>query len=389
MPECGAVVEARFGWLVMTYSLRRADGVPTTSTSMTTRMMLENNCRPSPPPPPPRPPATSPPPLYGDDCFEPPHVGFTHSGALLQGFSLPVSTATTAYGAPVPAGNESALETAGNACLQRPDCVAVTESPFALHDDHMRYTLHGAGELVDYVGRTTIVRVAGNCRPPPSMPPPTHPPPSPPPPLLLMTRPLYVIRFRTVVQSTVAEFDRDAYETRMATRLGLPRSQVASSVRAASVIVTTELGTDSSDESQTLVDGINTLASDPDALNDLYGAPSTLDTSSIELEVAPSPPPAPPPPHANEGHVTIIIIVGSIVGVALLATIGALFSLGTNPPKPDASDAPGPVAGTKAPLVRAVGFDGHSTRPARMPAVGLRGELPMATRSMKVKYSRV
>lgn len=217
---------------------------------------------------------------------------------------------------------------AGHLCLEVPECHAVIESSFAnaALAYVKRYVLRGAGELQDQPGTTTLVRSRNHCAPPspPALPP--HQPPPPPPPSfpkqLITTRPLYLVSFTALVETTMEAFNVAAYANRMSTSLG--GADVGVTVSPGSVIVTTQVGADSQQTSDAFVTQITDIANDESLMTELYGAPSTIDTSSITVTQNPDavhPPPSAPPTRTEEEH--FLLAIGIISAVIL--PIGAVL----------------------------------------------------------------
>jgi len=281
---------------------------------------------PSTPPltPPPPPPPTSPPPLYDDACYLEPNVGFTWTGAALQGIS-----------------SDLGFSEAGHLCLQTPECHAVIEKAF--ENDlapQKRYVLHGEGALQAETGTTTLVRDRNHCTPSPPPPPPPLPasPPQPPshPFLRMQTRPLYLVSFQATVQTTVEEFDVGAYANRMSTALGTP--EVGVTVAPGSVVVTTTAGADDQSGADQLVSELTDMSSDPSLLSELYGAPADIDLESITIAQNPDAamPPPPPPSKSKEDHTVLAIIIIVCITVPIVAFLLYLRvdSMAKKPPKP-------------------------------------------------------
>ncbi len=252
-----------------------------------------------------------PPPLYNDSCYFEPHVNFTHDGTPLQGIS-----------------SDLGFSEAGHLCLEVPECHAVIENSFANAAlAHVkRYVLRGAGELQNQTGTTTLVRSRNHCAPPspPALPP--HQPPPPPPPSfptqLITTRPLYLVSFTARVETTVEAFDVAVYANRMSTRLG--GTDVGVTVSPGSVIVTTQVGADSQAAADGLVTQVTNIANDESLMTELYGAPSTIDTSSMTVTQNPDavhPPPSAPPTKTEEEHSLLAIAIIS----AVLLPVGAFL----------------------------------------------------------------
>jgi hypothetical protein len=147
------------------------------------------------------------------------------------------------------------------------------------------------------------------------------------------------------VQTTVEEFDVDAYANRTSTALGTP--EVGVTVAPGSVVVTTTAGADSQSLADQLVSEIVDLASDPDALYALYGASAEIDTESIRvtqnpdavMPPPPSPPPLPsrpPPDKTEEDHTVLAIIIIVCITVPVVAFLLYLRvdSMAKRPKKP-------------------------------------------------------
>ena len=291
---------------------------------------------PLPPPPPPSPP--SPPPLYDDACYLAPNADFTWTGEALQGIS-----------------SDLGFSEAGHLCLQVPECHAVIEKAFENDlEPQKRYVLRGAGALQAEAGTTTLVRDRSRCTPPPSPPPtsPPSPPTSPPAPpshpfLVMQTRPLLLVSFQATVQTTVEAFDVPAYARRMSTALGTP--EVGVTVAPGSVIVTTTAGADDQSGADQLVSELTDMASDPDLLSELYGAPAEVDLDSVTVTQNPDAvmPPPPPPSKSDEDHTLLAILIILAILVPTAAFLLYLRVDSSTPARPKSHSKPyRPIANT-------------------------------------------
>ena len=273
---------------------------------------------PPPPPIPLQPAPPSQPPLYSDECFEELLNNTAFTGPRIRGFSGSIG-----------------ISEAGHVCLLHPECHAVTESSFPGESGvSMRYVLReAAGQLIPLQGSRTIVRTANQClppatppqpqRPPPAAPPrpppaapPQRPPPAPPAAPLPAAPPppsidfYTVVRFEANVESTVEAFQAPAYAFRVSRLLGVAERSVSVEVRPGSVLVVTEITTDSG--VQSMVDALTALANNTNSTAELFGAPASVDVSSIETTIAaPSlpPPPASAPPGDADSGLTILLIL--------------------------------------------------------------------------------
>ena len=279
------------------------------------------------PPPPPSPPSQPPAPLTF--CF-----GAEEYGAVWSGFAL----------GPVRGTSAEAMEDCTHA-----SCYAVSGIPNPIAVGTYLWHARGAGVVVSYtrgvLRRRTAVGIA--CGQPPAAPP--SPSPLPPPSLLIQTRPLYVVRFASIVDATVETFDTVGYRNRMATLADVSTDMVGVEVTAGSVNVLTDIGTD--DDADQIMTVLADVANDPDAVTALYGAAAVVNTTFEVIaddDGAPSnPPPAPspevphppgvpphpplptspPPPPADEAlplWAAVLIIVALVVALALVLILWAL-----------------------------------------------------------------
>ena len=287
------------------------------------------------------PPPSAPPPQYNDTCYFEPYVNFTYTGAALQGIS-----------------SDLGFTEASHLCLQVTACHAVTENDFENNLlPQKRYVLRSEGVLQAEAGTTTLVRSRNHCQPPspPTLPPSPMNPPSFPI-LRMQTRPLFLVSFIAQVQTTVEEFNVPTYAQRMRTRLGV--EEVGVSIAPGSVFVTTEAGANSQEEAGVLVAEVTDMASDPALLSELYGAPATVDTSSIAVTQNPDaamPPSAPPADRSDEDHSYIALII--ILVIAL--PVGAfLLYLHLEQHSARSKAKPSPTRQTRTPYVRVTRDDG-------------------------------
>ena len=261
---------------------------------------------PLPPPPPPPdspspepPPPSPPPPLDFGPCFGALHSATEYTGALaLSGFS----SAT-------PNDAEARRE-----CVADAQCYAIVTSPLPINPSLYRHVLlafDANGTMTTGVAdTTTLLKTDGACAPPSA------------PPLLLIG----TIGFFTVVQSTVETFDTEGYRNRMAVRLSLPVPQIAVTVEPGSVIVGTTISVQG--DVQSVVDSVTSLAADPAAAAEAFGAPATIDVGSIATNpIEPPAPPAPPPAAPQNEDTFSWFLVGAAVGAAALMGIGAVTIL--------------------------------------------------------------
>jgi hypothetical protein len=85
--------------------------------------------------------------------------------------------------------------------------------------------------------------------------------------------------------------------------------------------VTTTAGADDQSGADQLVSELTDMASNPDALSELYGAPAEVDVGSITISQNPDaamPPPPPPSSKSKEDHtlLAIVIILAIVVPTA-------------------------------------------------------------------------
>ena len=360
-PNCYAVTESAFPGQTGTlrYVLRQAGGVLVASPgSLTIVRSATNLCLPppaTPPPPPPggpppfprSPPPPSPPgqpPAQLLFCFEAEEFGRSWSGATL-------------------APARSTANEAMNDCTGV-GCSAVTQT--RLPGGDRVYYARGFGSVVLSSSESSLfLRVEEGvvCGASPSAPP--LPPFAPPPPsLLLQTRPLYVLRFETRVASTVETFDTNVYRTRMAGALAVPETMVGVAVAAGSIVVTTDVGTNSDPDS--LISAVTDIAEQSDITEYLFGAEAVVDTNftlitdegAPQLPPSPSRPPSPsippsPPKRSSALPAWVIPVVLASVVVVLLLGIG-ISSCVSMPQKKRAKVGPdGPSGGLTSALLGA------------------------------------
>jgi len=141
---------------------------------------------------------------------------------------------------------------------------------------------------------------------------------------------LFVVSFDATVDATVETFDEAAYREALATLLDVDPTQIVTVVSAGSVIVQTEVSLYEANAEAVVAD-LQQLAGDADASADVFGAATTIDTSSIRA-VAPSPPTPPETPPSSSSSETdfpwtwvwVAIGAAAIMGVIALVVISSM-----------------------------------------------------------------
>jgi len=196
--------------------------------------------------------------------------------------------------------------------------------------------------------------------PPPSplpLPPPSSPPPRPsiPPPPALPGQVMMRTHAQTfVVGGTVEAFDKRAFRLAIAAALSLDEQFVKVSVAPGSVTISLTISTASPSLSEAITTRLESFADDPSAAAISLGVdilavnPPTLRTEFVSAPppgAPPSPSPSSPPPAApptapptgGPDQPILLIVIGSVAGVALLLFSLAsllLLSRATTPRKP-------------------------------------------------------
>ena len=118
--------------------------------------------------------------------------------------------------------------------------------------------------------------------------------------------------FVATVSTPLADFNVPLYTMR--TRARFNTDSVSVSVAAGSVIVTTELGTDSEETANGMVDTVNNM--DDAALESLFDAPAVVDSVGMQSYAPPS---APPSEELDHVLISLIVIFSLLVPASVFA----------------------------------------------------------------------